>query len=226
MPNFFFLLSVSRLKKKPQVGLPTVLNGAIEFELFLALPGSEVVVFRSCCGNTMPWVEMRSAPKVSASPCEDLGRWLRSTLKCRLYLLLRPSLCKRKASSRSQVTVRFSGVPSIVNSESPRAAWEGWLTCMLSVVVILATAARVSAKWRAPSCLWCVLSCGGKSSGLGYLELLSQPGRPGVLLAAVLASTPLGQLATTARRWARRALWGQRIVLTGNVHCWRRLVDF
>lgn len=44
IPNFFFLLSVPRLKKNPHVGLPTVVNGAIEFAFLISPDG----VIRYC----------------------------------------------------------------------------------------------------------------------------------------------------------------------------------
>jgi hypothetical protein len=46
MPIFFFLLSVTRLKKNPQVGLPTVVNGAKEFAFLI----SPLLVITYCVG--------------------------------------------------------------------------------------------------------------------------------------------------------------------------------
>lgn len=102
MPNFFFLLSVSRLKKKPHVGFPTVLNGAIELELLWRPPGLPTCVFWRSMPGTMPCVASLSSNIIIAPGC---SRDERSTLKWRLYLLLRPRLWSRWASNFSQVTV-------------------------------------------------------------------------------------------------------------------------
>lgn len=103
IPNFFFLLSVSRLKKNPHVGLPTVLKGAIELELLGLFDGSPGWVFGRAIAGIIPCVASLSSNimRLSFRPePEDL-----STLKWRLYLLLRPKLCKRWASNLSHVTV-------------------------------------------------------------------------------------------------------------------------
>lgn len=99
MPIFFFLLSVTRLKKNPQVGLPTVVNGAKEFAFLI----SPLLVITYCVGCRWFSKELlRDKEWFSAL----WNRW-----KCREYLSgPRCSFFKRRNSNLSQFIVRGFGL--------------------------------------------------------------------------------------------------------------------
>lgn len=142
IPNFFFLLSVSRLKKKPHVGLPTVLKGAIELELLGLFDGSPGWVLGRAIAGIIPCVASLSSNimRLSVRPePEDL-----STLKWRLYLLLRPKLCKRWASNLSHVTVlgfprKFWWFREATGPYPREAGCEGWSAWMRKAVWAIPT---------------------------------------------------------------------------------------
>lgn len=92
IPIFFFLLSVTRLKKNPHVGLPTVVKGAIEFD-FLTSPDFVITY----------WVGCTCRADELLGPSSTLWkRW-----KWREYLSgPRCNFFKRRNSNLSQLIVR------------------------------------------------------------------------------------------------------------------------